>query len=145
MTEENLTPSLEDYLEAFYELVENKQGARAVDIAKKLNVKRPSVTKALKNLSMKGMVNYEKYDVVSLTEEGKAAALNIIKKHKLFLDFFVGVLGVEFKEASSGACKIEHVISEGILDRLLKFMEYLKREENVHIAQNFKKIYESKK
>ena len=37
MTEENLTPSLEDYLEAFYELVENKQGARAVDIAKKLN------------------------------------------------------------------------------------------------------------
>ena len=65
--ETKITASLEDYLEAFYEIIQLKQGVKAVDIANRLNVKKSSVTEALKNLSSKGLVNYGKYEVISLT------------------------------------------------------------------------------
>lgn len=69
-----LSESLEDYLEAIYHIVSQKQAARATDISKRLNVNPSSVTGALRSLADKGLVNYAPYDIVTLTAEGSVAA-----------------------------------------------------------------------
>lgn len=144
MTEIKITASLEDYLEALFEIFQEKQGVRAVDVAKRLNVKKSSVTEALKNLSSKGLVNYGKYDVISLTDEGKKIAMRVIEKHKIIFDFLKNVLGAEAKEASENACKIEHIISDEILNRLISFIQYCKNENEKEFLNSFKKHYENK-
>ena len=129
MTETLLTASLEDYLEAFYEIIEEKNGVKAVDVANRLNVKRSSVTEALKHLSQKGLVNYNRYDVISLTPDGNKTAQAIIKKHKTLFEFLTNVLGIEEEEASENACKMEHVISDNVLNSLINFIENYKKSK----------------
>lgn len=121
--ENQISARLEDYLEAFYSVILEKNGVKAVDIAKKLKVQRSSVTEALKVLSAKGLVNYSRYDVISLTQEGESVAKSIIHKHKKLFYFFNEVLGIESDEANETACKIEHVISNHVLERLLEYIE----------------------
>lgn len=127
--ETKITASLEDYLEAFYEIIQLKQGVKAVDIANRLNVKKSSVTEALKNLSSKGLVNYGKYEVISLTQEGEKLASNIVKKHNLLFDFFNLVLGLNPDNATLNACKAEHVIDENALDELKTFLDFCKSND----------------
>ncbi len=132
MEKTKITASLEDYLEAIYEIIEEKQGVRAVDVSRRLNVQRSSVTEALKNLAEKKLVNYGRYDVISLTPSGISVAKKVIEKHKILFDFFSKILGVEHEEAQQNACKVEHVISEDVLQRLIAFVEFNK---NFHVNE----------
>lgn len=119
-----VTASLEDYLEAIYEIIEERQGVKAVEVAKRLNVKRSSVTEALKNLAEKKLVNYGRYDAISLTPAGILVAKKVIEKHKTLYDFFTKILGLAPEDASLNACRVEHVISEDVLQRLIAFIEF---------------------
>lgn len=139
MTDIKISASLEDYLEALYTIIESKQGVRVVDIARKLDVKKSSVTEALKTLSLKGLVNYGKYEVISLTEEGKKIAKSVSDKHVILQNFFTNILGAEQENASNSACKIEHVISDELLERLISFIQYCEKSENKQFISNFKK------
>ena len=138
MTEIKISASLEDYLEALYVIIKAKQGVRAVDVARQLNVKKSSVTKALKTLSLKGLVNYEKYDVISLTEDGKKLAKRIADKHEILLKFFTNILGAEKDKSVDSACKIEHVISDELLERLIAFIQFCAKPENKEFINKFK-------
>jgi DtxR family Mn-dependent transcriptional regulator len=120
-----LTASLEDYLEAIYQLARENKAARAKEISKRLGVNRSSVTGALHALSERQLVNYEPYDIATLTPEGERVAANISHRHLILKDFFVKVLGVEASEADDSACKMEHVVSEKILDRLAQFVDFI--------------------
>ena len=112
MAEEcKLSSSMEDYLEAIFHIVSEKQAARAKDIAKRLEVNNSSVTGALRSLSEKGLINYAPYDLITLTETGKAAAQNVVRRHKALKDFFIKILCAAEKEAEDTACKMEHAIS----------------------------------
>lgn len=124
MANDKITASLEDYLEAIYEIIEEKQGVKAIDVSKRLNVKRSSVTEALKNLAEKKLVNYGRYGVISLTPAGINVAKKVIQKHKTLFDFFTKILGLSSDEAQVNACKVEHVISEDVLQRLIAFIEF---------------------
>jgi len=137
MTEIKVSASLEDYLEAIYIIIEQKQGVRAVDVARHLDVKKSSVTEALKALSLKGLVNYEKYDVISLTDNGKKMGKRIADKHKILLNFFTDILGADKEKSTESACKIEHVISDELLERLIKFIQFC--DKNKELINNFKK------
>lgn len=119
----NLTASLEDYLEVICNYSNLDTNVRAIDISKELNVSRASVTEALKKLASKGYINYGRYDSISLTNEGKNIAQDIISKHTTLQLFFEKILGLSEKEASENACKIEHVITE---QAYLKIAEYIK-------------------
>ena len=90
----NLSASLEDYLEAIFNLAGESNVARSKDIAKLLGVSRSSVTGALRILKKKGLVNYKPYDYVTLTNSGQAAAAEGTRKHNILKFFFVHVLGV---------------------------------------------------
>ncbi len=120
-----LSASLEDYLEAIFHVVTEKQAAKAKDIAGKLNVKNSSVTGALRALSQKGYINYAPYDIITLTPKGRAGALDIVRRHEALMDFFVKVLGVDYEEAEETACKMEHTVSGTIIERLIRFVEFV--------------------
>ena len=120
-----LTASLEDYLEAIFNLSNQSNIARSKDIARLLGVSRASVTGALRVLKKKGLANYEPYDYVTLTEPGRTAAAEIASKHDILKSFFINVLGVEPDVAQKAACKAEHALGPGIIAKLLSFIEFV--------------------
>ena len=122
---ETLSSNMEDYLEAIYHTSAEKQAARAKDIAERLNVNKSSVTGALRSLSEKGYVNYAPYDIITLTTEGQVLAKDVVRRHETLKDFFVKILLLDDAEAEEASCKIEHAISERILDRIINFVEFM--------------------
>ena len=120
-----LTARMEDYLEAIYHIASEKGAARAKDIAKRLKVNSSSVTGALQTLSEKSLVNYTPYDVITLTQEGTRAAVDVVRRHEVLRDFFVRVLHVDEAAAEDGACKMEHSLPRPILERLTQYLDFL--------------------
>lgn len=120
-----LTPNMEDYLEAIYLILEEKQAVRPKDISKKLGVNNSSVTGALRSLSEKRMINYSPYDVITLTAIGKQSADRIIQKHTVLRRFFVDVLKIDRGEADKTACMMEHVLTDKVYDRLVQLIDHV--------------------
>ena len=120
--EKPISASLEDYLEVIYEIIDEKHGVKAIDISRKLGVGRSSVTDALKSLAEKKLVNYGRYEIISLTKEGEAVAKKIILKHEVLSEFFTSVLGLSEEQSDKNACRIEHVLSEEAFEGFVKFM-----------------------
>lgn len=122
-----LSASLEDYLEAIFWIVRRKQAARAKDIGKRMKVGRSSVTGALHALASRELINYAPYDIITLTDKGKAAARDVVRRHEALRDFYIKILAVDEDDAETAACKMEHAIPEGILQRFLQFVEFVDR------------------
>ncbi len=122
-----LSASLEDYLEAIFWIVRQKQVARAKDIGDRLDVGRSSVTGALHALAERALINYAPYDLITLTEKGKTIAEDVVRRHEVLRDFFVKVLAVGADDAEAAACKMEHAIPEDVLQRFLAFVEFVDR------------------
>jgi DtxR family Mn-dependent transcriptional regulator len=122
---DTLTASMEDYLEAIFNIIAEKEAVRPKDIAKRLYVKNSSVTGALRTLADKELIRYAPYDVITLTPEGKDAARDVIRRHEVLRDFFVNVLAVGAEEADEAACKMEHSIPKGILERFIQFAQFV--------------------
>lgn len=122
-----LTASQEDYLETIFNILNEKPAARPKDIAAVLKVKAASVTGALKTLSSMELIHYAPYDYVSLTEKGRIRAEEIVYRHKALKRFFTDVLGVKDEEADQAACRMEHSVPRAIVERLVKYSEYVDR------------------
>ena len=120
-----LSASLEDYLEAIFNLAGESDVARSKDIASLLNVSRSSVTGALRVLKEKGFANYKPYDYVTLTETGKTTAAEVVKRHNILKSFLVDVLGVDLDIAQQAACRAEHTLGPEVIARLLCFIDFI--------------------
>lgn len=119
----NLTPSTEDYLETIYRLRGiGKSGVRSSDVASQLQVAKPSVNRALRNLMEGGWITQEPYALIFLTETGQRLAEGIFNRHRTLQRFLRDVLGVEEPVAEADACRMEHVISEQTLAKLQQFL-----------------------
>jgi len=142
----NLSASLEDYLEAIFNLAGKHNVARSKDIAKLLGVSKSSVTGALRALKKRGLANYKPYDYVTLTESGQTAAAEVVQKHNIIKSFFVNVLGVEPDTAQEPACMAEHVLGPKIITRLLAFMEFVTQENKAgyDLASKFEEFYKNR-
>jgi DtxR family transcriptional regulator, Mn-dependent transcriptional regulator len=123
----HLSASLEDYLEAIFNIISDKGAARSKDIAAYLGVKAGSVTAALQALACGGYLNYQPYEIITLTDKGCSEAKEIIRKHEILKEFFVEILGADPTIAEKDACKIEHVIGNKLFKRLLSFTEFVKQ------------------
>ena len=115
---------VEDYLEVVYDLIQTKGYARAVDIADRLNVKTPSVTSMIQKLDGMGLVAYERYRGLTLTEKGEKMARFTQQKHALIVKFLL-TLGVEEKTANEDAEGIEHHVHKGTLNRIEHFVNFV--------------------
>ena len=122
----DLSASLEDYIEAIYHIIEEKLVARSKEIAAKLNVSRASVTEALRALSKRGLINYAPYEAITLTDEGKIVAEDVIFRHEALKRFFIEVLAIDTSIAEEGACRIEHSAPPEIIARMISFTEFIK-------------------
>jgi DtxR family Mn-dependent transcriptional regulator len=120
-----LTHTMEDYLEAIYDLGREKRIVRVKDIAKRLNVKMPTVTNMLKNLNKHGYVEYEKYEFLELTDLGFRVGRDIHRRHWVLKRFLTDILKIEDETADSEACIMEHAIGPETLERLTSFMEFV--------------------
>ncbi len=120
-----LSASLEDYIEVIYHIIAEKQVARGKDITARLGVSGASVTEALRSLSKKGLINYAPYEVITLTDEGRIAAKDVIRRHNALKKFFIEVLAIDDTIAEQGACKIEHTAPPEIIARMVQFIKFL--------------------
>lgn len=125
-TQENsLSSTQEDYLEAILVLVQRGHVARVRDIAKALRVGMPSVSTAVKALARRGLVNYDPYQFITLTDRGRAAAEEVSGRHHVLRSFLADVLGLDETVAEANACRMEHAIDEQVLQRLRLFAAYI--------------------
>jgi DtxR family Mn-dependent transcriptional regulator len=122
-----LSASLEDYLEAIYQVLAEKQLARPKDLAQRLKVAPSSVTHALRSLVARGLVEHAPYEAITLTEQGTQLAKVVVHRHEVLTEFFADVLAVGADEAAECACRMEHAISDTVLERLVEFIKYEKR------------------
>jgi DtxR family Mn-dependent transcriptional regulator len=138
----NLSASLEDYLETIVMLKKKKKYTRIGDIAKALNVKSSSVNTAIKFLAENNLVIHEKYGYVDLTHQGETLALEVQKKHDILYDFLNKLLFVNDKVADQEACDIEHSVGLETIHKIEKLflllkIIFLKKEEDILSLKNY--------
>lgn len=134
---EQLTESLEDYLEAIAELIAVEGHAHAKEIAAKLKVKMPSVTGALRQLEKMGCIIYNTHYPVQLTEKGRAIAEDVIHHHGVLKKFFSEILGLPLEKASETACRLEHLIDCDTIGRFILFSEAIGKRTDARALQTY--------
>ncbi len=106
----DLTESSQSYLEVILELETAQKVARAKDIADRVGVQRGSVTGALKLLEEKGLIHYQPYSFITLTDAGRKIAEEVAYRHRVLKDFLFNVLQIDEPTAETTACRMEHAI-----------------------------------
>ncbi|MDE0089258.1 MAG: metal-dependent transcriptional regulator [Candidatus Poribacteria bacterium] len=119
-----LTQAAEDYLKSIYKLQEKGGKVSTGILAEYLDVKPASATGMIKKLKSMNLVSHERYQGVTLTEAGKAVALEIIRHHRLLELYLFKALGVPWDGVHEEAEKLEHVISEDVEARMDEFLGY---------------------
>ena len=114
--------SREDYLINILRLAGEDGTVRTSKLASFMGVAPASVTEMLRTLSDAGLVNYEKYKGVSLTEEGLETAQNIRRKHHIVERFLTDVLDMDHQAAHDEACLMEHAISEDSANKICRII-----------------------
>ncbi|GGD94878.1 metal-dependent transcriptional regulator [Planktosalinus lacus] len=119
--------SEENYLKAIFHLQRfASDGVSTNAIAEQMHTKASSVTDMLKKLSDKKLVNYVKYQGVTLTNEGKKTAAKIIRKHRLWEVFLVEKLDFSWDEVHEIAEQLEHIESDVLIEKLDKHLDFPK-------------------
>ena len=117
-----LTESIEMYLATIMLLEEEHGSAKVVEIADILGVTKPSVSKAMSQLLEDGYIDKELYGHITLTEKGRQAADKVVKKRRLIISYLQHSLGLSKEEASKNACRMEHVISDEMLEGIKTYL-----------------------
>jgi DtxR family Mn-dependent transcriptional regulator len=122
-----MTRSEENYIKTIFHL--GRKGTQEVAtnaIAELMETKPSSVTDMIKRLSEKDLVNYKRYQGVSLTALGNKTALGIIRKHRLWEVFLVEKLDFSWDEVHEVAEQLEHIKSDKLIDSLDRLLAYPK-------------------
>jgi DtxR family transcriptional regulator, Mn-dependent transcriptional regulator len=137
----------ENYLKAIYHLSEDgASGVSTSEIAEAMQTRAASVTDMIKRLWSKGLISYEKYHGVQITRQGKADALNVIRKHRLWETFLVNKLGFSWGEVHEVAEQLEHIQSPLLIEKLEVFLGHPLQDPHGHpIPDKHGKIKEVKK
>jgi DtxR family transcriptional regulator, Mn-dependent transcriptional regulator len=120
-----ITLTEENYIKAIYHLSNN--GEKTVNtnaIASAMQTKASSVTDMIKKLSEKNYADYKKYQGVTLTDDGRRVAVNIIRKHRLWEVFLVEKLNFSWDEVHEVAEHLEHIKSDKLINELDAFLEF---------------------
>lgn len=118
----NLTVAEENYIKAIYKLQDGAAVVNTNAIAYELDTKPASVTDMAKKLKEKKLIDYEKYQGISLTPEGRKTALQIVRRHRLWECFLVDKLSFSWDEVHELAEELEHVRSEKLITRLSEYL-----------------------
>ena len=114
--------SAEMYLETIYVLSQKSNSVRSIDVAEHMGYSKPSVSRAVGLLKNGGYLKMADDGLLSLTEEGKVAAIKIFERHTVLSEFLKRI-GVSDETAATDACKIEHVISDETLKAIKNYIK----------------------
>jgi DtxR family Mn-dependent transcriptional regulator len=126
MRDNKISSKAEDYLRAIYEIVARKGFVRIKDLARELEVKPPTVVEMMKKLDAKGLVIYEKYSGVTLTNRGKEIAEIVEKRHETFREF-LEILLVPKDIALKDAHILEHELHSKTILQFSRFVDFIKK------------------
>ncbi len=115
--------SMETYLEVIYNIYLEGKKIRVSDISKELGYSKPSVNRGINALSKKGYVETAPYQDIVLTDIGINYAKKIIEKHNLIKKFLLKTLNIDESVADEDACRMEHVISQEVLDAIKAYLD----------------------
>ncbi len=116
----------ENYIKSVYSLSQATGEVIVSELAKKLQVKPPTVNSMMKKLALKKWVVYAPYKGIKVTEKGKKEALSIIRRHRLAELFLVNVMKLGWEEVHDIAEQLEHVESNRFYDRIDEMLGYPK-------------------
>jgi DtxR family transcriptional regulator, manganese transport regulator len=122
------TPSMEDYIEQIYILIEEKGYARVSDIAEALSVHPSSVTKMVQKLDKDEYLVYEKYRGLVLTTKGKKIGKRLVFRHDL-LEQFLKIIGVKNENIYNDVEGIEHHLSWDSIDRIGDLVQFFEEDQ----------------
>lgn len=136
----------ENYLKAIYHLSDaGKSPVTTNVLAESMNNRAASVTDMIKKLSAKGVISYEKYRGVNISEKGKREALKVIRKHRLWETFLVDTLNFNWDEVHEVAEQLEHIQSTLLIEKLDSFLGHPSVDPHGHpIPDKDGKIHEVK-
>jgi Mn-dependent DtxR family transcriptional regulator len=123
------TPSMEDYIEQIYMLIEDKGYARVSDIAEALSVHPSSVTKMVQKLDKDEYLVYEKYRGLILTPKGKKIGKRLVYRHEL-LEQLLRIIGVKEENIYEDVEGIEHHLSWDAIDRVGDLVQFFEEDDN---------------
>ncbi|AJD91245.1 peptidase U32 [Jeotgalibacillus malaysiensis] len=133
------TPSMEDYIEQIYLLIDQKGYARVSDIAEALSVHPSSVTKMVQKLDKDEYLIYEKYRGLVLTKKGNKIGKRLVFRHEL-LEQFLTVIGVKEENIYNDVEGIEHHLSWNSIDRIGDLVQLFENEPE--LIEKLRKLQE---
>ncbi len=118
LTSARMSAPVEDYLKAIYDLAGKSGTASTNDVASRLGVAPASVTGMIRRLAGQGLLDYERYRGVRLTDGGRAIALRTIRRHRVIETYLTEVLGYAWDRVHDEAERLEHAASDELVERL---------------------------
>ena len=116
------TANKEDYLRGLYILKEEKGELKSVDLARYLNLSKPSISEMMHELNKTGLVSYKKYSKIKFTPKGRKIAKELTVKHRLIEIFLKNVLKIDSNKVHEEAHRLEHAFSEESIEKLRKLL-----------------------
>lgn len=138
-----LTPSLEDYLEMIYRTIRKSGFIRGNELAAELNVKPSSVSKMLSKLTALNYIDYEKYGVIRLTEQGEQAGAYLLWRHDVIQRFFGLLSRSKSDDAFVETELAEHMLSQQTVETMELFLSFL--SENKDVSTRFDAFRKARK
>jgi len=115
-----VSPTIEEYLEAIYKLQEREGAAKTTALAKELKVALGTITNTIESMEKQSLVLHQPYKGVKLTAKGRKIALDVVRRHRLSERLLVDILRLEWSKAHDAACKLEHAFADKELSRPLE-------------------------
>ena len=117
-----ISKSLEEYIKNMYVLKKQNGNVRVTDVAEKMDCSKASVNKALNNLRDNGLVNYETYGTIEITDAGEDLAQKILESYDIVFVFLKDVLGMEAEVAEKEAENMKSSMSDETINKLAKYV-----------------------
>lgn len=117
----NIHASAENYLEAILALQQEHGSVRSIDVARRLDYSRPSVSRAMSLLRDNGLITMDSDGALALTDAGRVIAERIYERHRV-LTRWLEAIGVSAETAAVDACRIEHDLSSETFERVKAFL-----------------------
>ena len=123
-----ITRNREDYLRAMYILKEEKKEVKSIDLAKYLNVSKPSVSEMVGELKKDGLISYRRYSKLGFTPKGHKIAQNLTSKHRIIELFLKNILKISSASIHEEAHRLEHAFSDESIGKLKKLLGNPKKD-----------------
>lgn len=112
MGSDEVSATVEEYLEAIYRLEESKGSAKTSELAQRMKVALGTITNTVESMENQNLIVHEPYKGVKLTSKGRKMALDVLRRHRLSERLLTDVLQLDWSKAHDAACKLEHAIAD---------------------------------